>query len=59
MNGNSNLKKQPLKFVISTNKNGLYSMVEKPHTEMSSSIKQTGLLWNNYLVKQLTDLILI
>ena len=43
MNGNSKSKMKPLKLVMSTNKNGLYSIVEKQHTELSSSAKQTGL----------------
>ena len=44
MNGTSKSKKKPLNFVISTNKNGLYTIVEKQYTELSSSAKQTGWL---------------
>ena len=43
MDGNSKSKKNPLKFIISANNKGFYSMVEKSHNEMRSSTKQTGL----------------
>ena len=54
MNGNTSLRKEPIKITISKDKNGIYSVVNKSET---GSSKLNGLfLWFNSLVKRYLNL---